>query len=231
MRCTGLLKRRRYGSVPKFSDWFAVALSVNASATHGKATDDAFTVTLMLALPTSPLSLTDAVMRWLPGERLDAANEPPLPITPSRSETQESCAVMVPFRPVAVPVNVTACPMSTVVPVAGAVMLTCGACVCAAAVIETMIELELESPFVSTPVAVITCVPRARFEVTRFGPVPSAPFRLDDHLIVALTSPSVVSIAEALKLIGVPAGTLNPFAGCVMVSVGGVLPMPIVIVW
>src|SRR5947207_7601724 len=46
-----------------------------------------------------------------------------------------------------------------------------------------------------------------------------------------LTLPSRLSAAVADNVSDVPAGLLAPLAGAVMVTTGGVLPMPIVIIW
>src|SRR5581483_5907347 len=83
-RWSGELLRRKTVAVPKFVATFAGVLSLYTSATAGKLTDDAFTVSVMLALATMPaLSVAEAVMRWLPGESVDALKCAPEPMSPS----------------------------------------------------------------------------------------------------------------------------------------------------
>src|SRR5581483_8826130 len=142
----------------------------------------------------------------------------------------ESVAERSPFRPTAVAEKVTDWPMSTVVPVPGAVIVTCGACDAAEPVMLTTIESDPVMPDASAAYAVITCVPRARLAVLKVEPVPIWPFRFENHLMRALTSPSMLSIAEPWKAIAVPAGTLAPVTGCRIVTAGGVLPIAIVMV-
>ena len=86
-------------------------------------------VTVICAEPvTLPESVTEAVIVWVPIERLEVAKEPPVPMAPLIDEVQDRLAVRLPSsRSLAVPVKVIEVPEPTLVPVAGAVMATAGA--------------------------------------------------------------------------------------------------------
>ena len=191
------------------------------------------TVSATVALPTRPPeSLTEAMIRCVPGESVLVVKERPVPMTPSRLETHERLAEMSPASSIAVPVKVRLEPTGTCTPDAGAAMVTCGALLLFVepGVMVTMTKAEPVRPLESATCAVITCVPRASVEVAMEPPVPIGPFRSETQLMRAVTFPSMPSMAVAWKVSGVPAGALVPSSGCVIVTRGGALPTPMVIV-
>jgi hypothetical protein len=80
-----------------------------------KAGDPAVTVRVTVLLSISPpASTTIAVMVCVPGASVLVLNEPPLPISPSRLDTQLTFEAMLPPRSsVAVALNVTGVPLLT----------------------------------------------------------------------------------------------------------------------
>ena len=191
------------------------------------------TVIAMVALPTAPAeSLTEATMRCVPADSVLVLKERPVPMTPSRLETQARLAEMSPASSIALPVKVTALPTGICAPEAGAAIVTCGARLFEVepGVMVTMTKAEPVRPLLSATCAVMTCVPRASVEVVIEPPVPIMPFRSDTHWMRAVSVPSMPSSAVAWNVIGVPAAAVAPSAGWVMVTRGGALPTPIVIV-
>src|SRR6185503_4895834 len=140
----------------------------------------------------------------------------PLPIWPSRSDTQRSDAERSPsVASRAPPEKMTPVPTTGVAPAAGAVMVTAGA------VGDTVsaIEAVAVAPSESVTVAVIVWLP-SRGMSTRVAPVPRSPLRLDVQWICALRLPSKSSLAVAWKDTVVPAGTETPLAGAVITRFG-----------
>ena len=91
-------------------------------------TGTAVTVTLMASVPGRlPLSVTDAVMVWVPTDNVVVTKAPPVPRVPSRLEVQTRLAVKIPSSAsVAVPAKLTLVPSTTEVPEGGAVIVTVG---------------------------------------------------------------------------------------------------------
>ena len=86
------------------------------------------TVTVTAAVPTSPARfLTDAVSRCVPRLRCGTFSAPPVPSAPSRLERQATARVRTPScASTAVAARATTSSSNTGVPVAGAVIVTCG---------------------------------------------------------------------------------------------------------
>src|SRR5438094_320551 len=167
------------------------------------------TVSATVALPTRPPeSLTEAMIRCVPGESVLVVKERPVPMTPSRLETHERLAEMSPASSIAVPVKVRLEPTGTCTPDAGAAMVTCGALLLFVepGVMVTMTKAEPVRPLESATCAVITCVP-------------SEPATLDDHLIAAERSPSLKSTAVPLRV--TDPEVEKPSAGETTVRTGG----------
>ena len=139
---------------------------------------DPFTVRVIVLLPAAPrLSVAEAVMVWVPTESAEVVTLAPVPRAPSRSELQARLAVRSPSSgSLALPEKVTAVPVSSVVPSAGAVMETVGV---ALAFTVTVIWSLPGRPRLSLTAAVIVWVPSESAEVVRPSPVPRAPSRLD----------------------------------------------------
>ncbi len=100
------------------------------------------TVTLMEADPLRPpLSLTEAVMVWVPAESV-LEKDPPLPIKPSKVETQLNPKVRSPSSgSLAAPAKLIEVPLSKTEPSTGAVIVTEGA-----ALTVTVMEAEPLKP-------------------------------------------------------------------------------------
>src|SRR4051794_9020047 len=89
---------------------------------------DEFTVTETDALPTSPPeSLTDAVMRCVPGDSALTEKLRPVPMMPSMFDTQARPVEMSPASSIAVPLKVVGVPAASCAPDDGVVIVTCGA--------------------------------------------------------------------------------------------------------
>src|SRR5439155_868647 len=164
------------------------------------------------ALPTRPPeSLTEAMIRCVPGESVVVVKERPVPMTPSRLETHERLAEMSPASSIAVPVKVRLEPTGTCTPDAGAAMVTCGALLLFVepGVMVTMTKAE----------AVMTWRPPTRRGAVTVAPVPSEPATFDDHLIAAERSPSLKSTAVPVRV--TDPEVEKPSAGEMMVRTGG----------
>ena len=155
-----------------------------------------FTVTVIEAEPkTPPLSVTDAVMVWVPTERVAIEKETPVPIAPSRSEDHDRLAAISPSSvSMALPVNVIKLPAVNEAPSTGAVIATTGA-----VLTVTVIQEEPKTPPLSVTDAVIVWVPTERVAIEKEPPVPIAPSRSEDHDRLAEISPSSVSMALPVK--------------------------------
>src|SRR5439155_23570625 len=68
--------------------------------------------------------------------------------------------------------------------------------------------------------AVIVCTPIERLLIVRLAPLPIAPSRLEVQVIVDDRSPSIVSMAVAVKVIGFPSAK-SVRVGAVIVTTGG----------
>src|SRR5438046_4731256 len=71
--------------------------------------------------------------------------------------------------------------------------------------------------------AVIVWVPAERVLTGMEPPVPSGPSRFEFHWIDELRLPCSVSLAVAVKLMDAPLVKVDPFAGALMLTTGGVL--------
>src|SRR5947199_274713 len=75
--------------------------------------------------------------------------------------------------------------------------------------------------------AVIVWVPAERVLTGMEPPVPSGPSRFEFHWSDELRLPSSVSLAVAVKLVDAPEAKVDPFAGALILSGGGVLTAPL----
>ncbi len=87
----------------------------------------------------------------------------------------------------------------------------------------TVIAAEPCKPPLSVTEAVIVCVPPDRVFVENDPPEPMLPSRLEVHARLAVRSPSS-SVAVPVNVMGSPWVNVDPFAGAVIVTVGGAFP-------
>src|SRR5688572_16679250 len=121
---------------------------------------------------TDPLSVTAAVITWAPSESASVANDPPDPMTPSRSEAHDNWGVSTPSSTsMAVAANVTEAPGTTVVPSVGSMIDTVGG---ALPTIRT-VAWDPVAPPPSVTRAVTTCTPSDRPAVENEAPLPIDP--------------------------------------------------------
>src|SRR5205823_14710205 len=116
----------------------------------------------------------------------------------------------------AVPVKGSGVPWKTLVPSAGATIVTTGG-------VGLTVKVTLAVPVApseSVTAAVSTWTPSWRRTTVRAPPAPRSPSRLDDQRMLALGSGSKSSVAVAARMTGVPAGADAPSAGAVMVTAG-----------
>ena len=179
----------------------------------------AFTVTVMASEPGKlPLSVTEAVMIWVPTVRVLIENEPVLPMLPSISEFQDRFAVMSPSsKSLAVPTKVMLVPSMTLDELAGAVMDTVGAAFTVTVMASDPAKLPL-----SVTEAVMVWVPTVRVLIENEPVLPMLPSMSELQDKFAAMSPSSVSLAEPTKAMLVPSMTLERLAGAVMDTVGAV---------
>jgi hypothetical protein len=114
--------RKETGSPSVDEEPFAGSESVTTGRTF------ASTVTVIAAEPGVPCPFVAvAVIVWTPWERPEVENPPPLPIAPSRSESQTSAAVRSPSSAsLAVPAKPSRSPSVMLVPSAGRLIATVG---------------------------------------------------------------------------------------------------------
>ena len=127
---------------------------------------------------------------------------PPLPITPSRSEDQESAAVSAALSSsasVTLPAKLTLAPKVKFDPFAGDEIVTTGTAPVALTVI-VMAALSLNPPESVTD-AVIICVPTLSVEIEKLPPFPMTPSRSELQLRAAVSVAllSSASVAEPVK--------------------------------
>src|SRR2546422_4762500 len=183
----------------------------------GRADGPAVITTTTESTPVSPrLSAACALMRCVPRERRAVVTALPVPIGPSRLETQRRFDPRSPSAgSLAAARNVSGVQAGTLVPFDGARTVTVGGVLPA-----TTVTLWLAvSPSLSVTVAVITCRPTARRGTVTEAPVPSRPATSDVQRIVAARFPSRKSIALPASVTG-PATEL-PSAGERMARTGG----------
>jgi len=75
---------------------------------------------------------------------------------------------------------------------------------------------------VSVTVAITVWTPTDRSDLEKEPPVPMGPSRLEVHARLAVRSPSPVSVAVPVNVMGSPWSNVDPFAGAVIVTVGAV---------
>ena len=147
-------------------------------------------------------SVTDAVITWVPAERVESVNDPPEPITSSRSDNQTIDDVISPsVTLVAVPVKVIAEPSTETKSSVGATIDTVGMPT------EFIVILWEREPVLepeSVTDAVITWLPAERVESVNDPPEYITPSRSDDHTIDYVISPSVTLVAVPVKVIAEP---------------------------
>ena len=171
------------------------------------------------ALPVRlPLFVAAAVMVCAPMESERALRLAPVPRAPSRSDVQRIVAPRSPsIVSLAVAVKVVLCAKRTSVLSAGAVMATVGAAWWRISRVIWAMPARLER---SVAQAVIVCTPIERLLIVRLAPLPIAPSRLEVQVIVDDRSPSIVSTAVAVKVIGFPSAK-SVRVGALMVTAGG----------
>jgi hypothetical protein len=163
------------------------------------------------------LSVTDAVIVWVPADRL-LLNEPPAPIVPSILDVQLSDPVSVPSSvSVALPAKLMLAPSGKLEPSLGDEIATDGESL----VTVILIASEPGNPPESVTEAVIVWVPADRL-VLNEPPAPIVPSILDVQLSEPVSVPSSRSVALPVKPMLAPSGKLEPSAGAVIETVGGV---------
>src|SRR2546425_12648237 len=93
-----------------------------------------------------------------------------------------------------------------------------------------MVTLMLAEPLrppLSATEAVIVWVPADRVLTEMEPPVPSGPSKFEFHWIAELRLPCSVSLAAAAKLMDAPVAKVDPLAGVLMLTAGGVLADPL----
>src|SRR5204863_4761704 len=146
------------------------AVSVRAGAASTRMVIEAWPV-----LPTP--SVADAVIVWVPVERVLSVRLVPVPSAPSRLEVQVIREPRLPSSgSVAVAVRAIAAPGAKAERVAGAVIVTVGV-----AFMVTVIDARPVLPALSVAEAVMTCVPAEMVLSVMGAPVPRAPSRLEVH--------------------------------------------------
>src|SRR5258708_13442048 len=160
-------------------------------------------------------------MVCVPTDSVLMLKDVPVPIAPSMLLVQvradpvstPSCGSL------AEPVNVTLVPCTTLVPLAGALMLAVGGWN-AGAVTVIVIDAVPVAPCESVAVSVMVCVPRDKLLFENDVPVPIAPSMLLVHVNDApVRTPSSGSLPEPVKVTLVPCTTLVPLAGALIDAV------------
>ena len=171
------------------------------------------------ALPVRlPLFVAAAVMMCAPSESECVLMLGPVPSAPSRSEVQRMVAPRSPsIVSLAVAAKVAVWAKRTSELSAGAVIATVGAGWWRISSVIWAMPARLER---SVAQAVIVWTPIERLLVVKVGPVPIAPSRLDVQVIVDDRSPSIVSTAVAVKVIGFPSAK-SVRVGALIVTAGG----------
>src|SRR5438552_11887541 len=171
------------------------------------------------ALPVRlPLFVAAAVMVCRPSESDFVLRLAPVPSAPSRSDVQRMAAPRSPsIVSLAVAVKAAVWAKRTSVLSAGAVMATVGAAWWRTSSVIWAMPARLAR---SVAEAVIVCTPIERLLVVKLAPVPIAPSRLEVQVIVDDRSPSIVSMAVAVKVIGFPSAK-RVAVGAVIVTTGG----------
>src|SRR5207244_11371863 len=82
-------------------------------------------------------------------------------------------------------------------------------------------------PPLSATEAVIVWVPADRVLTEMEPPVPSGPSKFEFHWIDELRLPCSVSLAVAAKLMDAPLVNVDPLAGALMLTIGGVFGAPV----
>ena len=175
------------------------------------------TTTVRTALAVRPPASATVAVTWcVPTCSVLVKKPAPLPIGPSRSEVQPTCADRSPsVMSMARAAKLTPRFANKSAPSTGASIVTTGGV--GATVKRTVADPGVPSESVTE--AVRRCVPSRRTTV-RGVPEPSGPARSELHWTRPLTSPSKSSVAVAASETGVPAGTAAPPAGTVMVTTG-----------
>ena len=174
--------------------------------------------TVRVASPARPpASSTRAVITCVPIPSVPAVMLAPAPRSPSRLDVQWSVFERTPsVASMAVPVKGSGVPWKTLVPSAGATIVTTGG-------VGLTVKVTLAVPVApseSVTAAVSTWTPSWRRTTVRAPPAPRSPSRLDDQRMLALGSGSKSSVAVAARMTGVPAGADAPSAGAVMLTAG-----------
>ena len=166
-------------------------------------------------------SVAEALMVCDPTERLARTTVPPVPSAPSRLEAQRTTAPRSPSSAsVAVAARSTGFPVMSEVPLVGAAIDTAGATFGGRTM--TVRCARPVSPPRSVAEAVMRCVPALRCVVAKLAPEPMSPSRSELQRSDAERLPSVASFAVPLKARLVPAKTVVPSAGPLMVTTGAV---------
>ena len=204
--------------------------SVNSEPDDGDKTDtvgglfvvDWVIVTVMVSVSDSePLSVTVAVMVWVPNDRF-LVKDAPVPIDPSILEVH--CSEE--FKELsstseALPWNVTEVMSTNSVPSGGDVIDTVGAVFGPPSGITVNVIWSLDwLLFESVTAAVIVCEPPDKFKVPNDEPVARNPSMLELHCICVPSEPSSLSDAEPKKLIQAPSFTSRPVPGDMIETVG-----------
>ena len=93
---------------------------------------------------------------------------------------------------------------------------------------DDLIDAVAVAPAASVILAVIEWVPTLKPVVEKPAPIPIWPLMLDVQTIFALMLPSSASEADPLKVTLLPETKLDPFAGALIETVGGVFGLTIV---
>src|SRR5262245_29906178 len=159
-----------------------------------------------------PLSVTDAVMVWVPELSVLLVREVPEPSAPSRLEVDWMLRE-VSSKSLAVVVKVMAWACSKEEPVAGPVMLMVGV-----EFTTTLTEVLALLPPESVTEAVMVWAPERKLLMVSEAPVPREPSRLEDQWTVRRASSKLDAVA--VKVIAWPCSKDEPVAGPVMLMVG-----------
>ena len=177
----------------------------------------AFTTTVRITAATLPrLSVTDAVMVWVPDRSASVRIVPPWPSTPSRLEVQMIDQVRSPSSASSATAENVACtPGTSRVPSAGTMIVRTGGLATASVMRASPVR-----PPASVTRATIVWMPGLSAAAVIEAPPPRTPSRSEVHTIRGPRSPLSASTAVALNATGVPRSTVVLGAGAVIVTTG-----------
>ena len=159
----------------------------------------------------------------MPSDSDEVEKVAPLPMTPSRFDTQDRLFDMLPSSlSIALPVNVIESYKLDEKPFAGAVMVTSGGVFSDG---DSTVRVMVAEPgrfSLSVADTVMVCVPAERDDVENLAPVPITPSRFDTQDSLSEMLPSSLSVAPPLNVMESYRLNEEPLAGAVMVTSGGV---------